>query len=131
LTIFDGIMGCRRNGLSEQWAMGIMGRLSNRLSEEWLSEKWAVGIMGCRNYDLTPNNHLTKWPKMPMYNPNLYILLYIYLVILYIRIWVISCHECYWPLSFVVRMSINVRVSYTHIILPRARINYILVHPEI
>jgi hypothetical protein len=33
LTIFDGIMGCRRNGLSEQWA---------------------VGIMGCRNNDLTP-----------------------------------------------------------------------------
>jgi hypothetical protein len=29
LTIFDGIMGCRRNGLSEQWAGGIMGRRSN------------------------------------------------------------------------------------------------------
>ena len=33
LTIFDGIMGCRRNGLSEQWAVGIMGRRSNGLSE--------------------------------------------------------------------------------------------------
>jgi len=54
LTIFDGIMGCRRNGLSEQWAVGIMGRRSNGLSEEWVSEKWAVGIMGCRNYHLTP-----------------------------------------------------------------------------
>jgi hypothetical protein len=31
-----------------------MGRRSNGLSEEWVSEKWAVGIMGCRNYDLTP-----------------------------------------------------------------------------
>jgi hypothetical protein len=28
-------------------------------------------------------------------------------------------------------MSINVRVSYTHIILLRARIKYTLVHPEI
>jgi hypothetical protein len=33
LTIFDGIMGCRRNGLSEQWAVRIMGRRSNGLSE--------------------------------------------------------------------------------------------------
>jgi hypothetical protein len=33
LTIFDGIKGCRRNGLSEQWAVGIMGRRSNGLSE--------------------------------------------------------------------------------------------------
>ena len=33
LTIFDGIMGCRRNELSEQWAVRIMGRRSNGLSE--------------------------------------------------------------------------------------------------
>ena len=35
-TIFDGIMGClgcRRNGLSEQWAVGIIGHRSNGLSE--------------------------------------------------------------------------------------------------
>ena len=38
MTIFDGIMGCRRNGLSDQWGVGRMG----------------VGKMGCRNYDLTP-----------------------------------------------------------------------------
>ena len=54
LTIFDGIMRSRRNGLSEQWAVGKMGRRSNGLSEEWVPEKWAVGIMGCRNYDPTP-----------------------------------------------------------------------------
>ena len=33
LTIFDGIMGCQRNGLSEQWAVGIMGRRNNGMSE--------------------------------------------------------------------------------------------------
>ena len=28
-----------------------MGRRSNRMSEEWVSEKWAVGIMGCPRPD--------------------------------------------------------------------------------
>jgi len=112
LTILDGIMGCRRNGLSEQWAMGIMSRRSNGLSEEWLSEKWAVGIMGCRNYDLTRNNHLTKWPKMPMHNPNLYILLYIfgntvYKDLGYFMPWML-------PATVVCGQNVNQRTCFVH-----------------
>ena len=43
-----GLLGCRNNGLSDQWVVGIMGRQTNGLSDYW-----AVGIMGCRTNGLS------------------------------------------------------------------------------
>ena len=61
-------MGCRTNGVSDQWGVGPMGCRTNGVSDQWVvgpmgcrtngvSYQWGVGPMGCRTNGHSPNVH--------------------------------------------------------------------------